>query len=176
MRRVGEGAFSLLRAGGRLLPRSPNITVIRTKKHLGDPGGTGGVMDSSLFVLIFPFMVIIVIGVFLLLIISSHQKLEIEQDKKPLYSSTAGGQIGGLRYKGPFISLRIYDEFIVIGCGRKIVLKYDEIEAVEIKQWLGLVPDRIKIIHRNPNAPKNIVIGTGNPAEAKRIIDVRLRK
>ena len=131
-------------------------------------------MDFSPYILIFPFMFIIVIGVFLLLIISSHKKLEIEQDKKPLYSSTAGGQIGRVGYRGPFISLRIYDEFIVIGCGRKIVLNYEEIESVEIKQWLGLVPDRIKIIHHNPTAPKNIVIGTGNPAEAKRIIDAKL--
>lgn len=128
-------------------------------------------MDFSPLILI-----IVVVGVFLLIIIFSQKKLEIEEDEKPLYTSTAGGQIGWVRYRGPFISLRIYDEFIIIGCGRKIVLKYNEIISVEIKQWMGLMPDRIQINHRNPSVPKNIIIGTYNPAQAKEIIDARLRK
>lgn len=131
---------------------------------------------SPFFPLLIPIVIFVILGIFLWLIISSQKKLEIEENKKPLYTSTAGGQIGGLRYKGPFISLRIYDEFIVIGCGRTIVLKYDEIVSVEIKKWMGSVADRIQIIHRNPNAPKDIIIGTGNPTQVKQIIDAQMRK
>ena len=87
--------------------------------------------------------------------IFSQKKLEIEGDEKPLYTSTAGGQIGWVTYRGPFISLRIYDEFIIIGCGSKMVLKYDEIISVEIKQWMGLMPDRIQINHQELMQPEN---------------------
>jgi hypothetical protein len=121
-------------------------------------------------------MFTIVVGAFAVLVIFSHQKLDIEEGKKPLYSSTSGGDIGGIGYTGPFISLRIYDEFIVIGCGKKMVLQYEEIISVEIKLWLGLTPYRIQINHTNPNVPKTILIAVGNPAEAKAIIDARLTK
>jgi hypothetical protein len=100
--------------------------------------------------------------------------LEIEKDKELLYSSTAGGRIGGMHYKGPFISLRMYDEFIIIGCGKKYVLKYDEIVSVEIKQWMGLMADRIQIKHRSSSVPRDIIIGTYSPGQAKEIIDARL--
>lgn len=64
-------------------------------------------------------LIVVVLGVFLLMMLSSQKKLEIEQDEKPLYTSTAGGRIGGVTYKGPFISLRIYEKFIIISYGKK---------------------------------------------------------
>jgi hypothetical protein len=130
---------------------------------------------SPLIPILIPILIIAVLGIFLLLIISSQWKLEIEKDKKLLYSSTAGGWIGGISYRGPFISLRMYDEFIIIVCVRTYVLKYDEIVSVEIKRWMGLIPDRIQIKHRNPSIPKDIVIGTYSPSRAREIIDARLR-
>ena len=114
---------------------------------------------------------IIVFCILLLLMLSSQKKLEIEGDKKPLYESTAGGEIGWMKVRGPFISLRIYDEFIIIACGKKMVLKYDEVLSVAV-----LMPGWIQINHHNPTVPKNILIGTHNPAQAKEIIDARLSK
>lgn len=38
------------------------------------------------------------------------------------------------------------------------------------------MPDRVQIIHRNPIVPKDIVIGTYNPVQAKEIIDAKLQK
>ena len=124
----------------------------------------------------FEFIFTIVVGAFAALIIFSHQKLDIEEGKKPLYTSTNGGQIGIVHYKGPFISLRIYDEFVVLGYGKKVVLHYDEIISIEIKQWRGFALNQIQINHSNPNVPKTIIIGTTNAAEAKALIDVRLTK
>ena len=103
--------------------------------------------------------------------------LDIEKGKTPLYSSLAGGRIGWINYKGPFVRLRIYDEFVVIRYFFKsIVLQYDEIEHIEIKKWLGLVADRIQIFHRKQDVPSNLIIGTSDPTEAKKLIELRLIK
>ncbi len=118
----------------------------------------------------------LILGVFFLMIVLAHNRLEIEKGKTPLYTSTAGGRIGWTSYRGPFISLRIYDEFIVIGYVKTIVLKFEEIERVEIKKWMGIVSDKVQIIHHKLDAPDTIIIGTTNPSQVKEIIDSKLEK
>lgn len=123
---------------------------------------------------LFIFIPIAIIGAFLPLIVFSHVKLNIEKGQKPRYSSTGGGQIGWVNFRGPFISLRLYEDFLVIGCGRKFVLPYTAIERVEVQQWFGTLSDRVRIIHQQPDVPERIIIGTFRPNEVKEIIDARL--
>ncbi len=52
--------------------------------------------------------------------LAARRRLDIEQSRTPLYSSTGGGRIGRIGYRGPFISLRIYDEFVVIKYGGQL--------------------------------------------------------
>lgn len=120
------------------------------------------------------FSIVTVLGIFGFTIINAHKRLDIEKGKTPLYSSTAGGQIGWLNYKGPFISLRIYEDFLVIVYTKTIVLRFDEIDQVEIKKWIGLVSDRIQIVHHKLNVPSKIIIGTSNPAKVKELIESKL--
>ncbi len=117
-----------------------------------------------------------ILGSFVLLFVFSHQKLEIEKGKRVLHTQTNGGVIGWIQFKGPFISVRIYEEFIVIGCGKKYVLHYEDIDRVEIKKWLGLVSHRIQLIHHNSAAPGKILLGTSNPTAIKELIEARLRR
>ena len=132
----------------------------------------------------FPFLLLGGVGLFIALIfgfllfiaVKAHNRLDIEAGKTALYTSTAGGQIGWTRYRGPFISLRIYDEFIVIGYAKTIVLRFGEIDRVEIKKWMGLVSAGIQLIHHKSDAPSRIIIGTTNPAHAKEIIDTKLQQ
>lgn len=99
----------------------------------------------------------------------------IEEGKTPLYTTLGGGRIGWLNYKGPFIRLKIYDEFVVIRyLFKSLVLRYDEIERVEIKKWMGLVSDRVQIFHRKDDASKTLIIGTADPDEVKVLIEARL--
>lgn len=114
-----------------------------------------------------------ILGIFVLQIVFTHQKLEIEKGKTALYKQTRGGVIGVIRFKGPLISLRVYEEFIVIGCGKKYVLRYHDIDRIEIKESLGLA-NRIQIIHHNSDVPNNILLGTKNPTKLKELIEARL--
>ena len=114
-----------------------------------------------------------ILGVLVLLIVFTHQKLDIEKGKTALYKQTGGGVIGVIRFRGPLISLRVYEQFIVIGCGKKYVLRYEDIDRVEIKEWLGFA-NRIQIIHHNSDVPSNVLLGTKNSTKLKELIEARL--
>ena len=128
------------------------------------------------FIVAIPILFVVLVGgILLLLLWGSGMRLDIEKDKTPLHTETAGGRIGWMRYRGPFIRLNIYDEFIVIRYSWKsIVLRYDEIERVETGKWLGLVTDRLQIVHHKPDAPSFIRIGASSPERVKAIIESKL--
>ena len=113
-------------------------------------------------------------GFLFLIIINAQRHLDIEKDKTPIYTSTTGGEIGGLTYKGPFISLRIYEDFLVIRYTKTLVFRFDEIDRVEVKKWMGKTPHRIQLFHHKLDAPSKIMIGTMNPAKVKELIDSKL--
>ena len=106
-----------------------------------------------------------------------HHRLDREKDKTPLFTSTTGGRIGFPEYKGPFISLRIYEEFVVIGyLNKKIVFEFEDIDRVEIKKWSLLSPKGIQIIHQKTDVPDGIMIWVTQPAHVKEIIDSKIQK
>jgi hypothetical protein len=121
------------------------------------------------------FFIILVVSTLLLLVVGGGRRLDIEKNKTPLHTQTSGGRIGWVRYRGPFVRLSIYDEFIVIRYSWKsIVLRYDEIERVEIGKWLGVLSDSVQIVHHKPDAPAYIKIGTSSPERVKEVIVSRL--
>lgn len=132
-------------------------------------------IDLLFFILIFLFLCLIW-GFFILKLVKAHKPLAIEKGKKLLHSFTSGGRIGRIRYTPPFINLRIYDEFIVIASFKVIILRYEEIDRVEIKKWMDSIPREIKLVHHKWNAPQRIVIGTNKPNYLKEIIESRLPK
>jgi hypothetical protein len=109
---------------------------------------------------LFLIILIVVFGRIILATLSSHQRIDIEHEKEPLFIATSAVTIGRAMgwTKGFFGSLRIYDEFIVIGCGKKIVLYYEEIERVEIWKGVGWLFDRVQIVHRKPGVPPFILL------------------
>ena len=63
---------------------------------------------------------------------ASTRSLPIEQNKELIYSERCGGLAGGgIRFKGPFVRLSIYKEFLVLSHLQSIVVKFSEIESVE---------------------------------------------
>ncbi len=115
-----------------------------------------------------------IVGLLLLIVLQARRRVPEEAGKTPIYSTIGGGRIGWLNYRGPFISLRLYEDFLVIRALQTIVLPYAEIESVEVKKWLGMTPDRIQIAHRSLHAPETIIVGVSNPARVKEMIDQRL--
>ncbi|MCB0212885.1 MAG: hypothetical protein KDJ52_26320 [Anaerolineae bacterium] len=130
--------------------------------------------EELLFLGVGMLFFVLIFGFFIVIVVRSRSRLDIEKDKEPLYTSTGGGRMGWLNYRGPFINLRIYDAFVVVSSFQTIVLRYDEIERVDIKKWMGAVADRVQIVHHKADAPGTIIIGTINPTQAKEIIDAHL--
>jgi hypothetical protein len=121
-------------------------------------------------------LVIILLAVSALTIglLRAHRRFAIEEGKTPLHKANVGGTIGWTGYRGPLISVRVYDEFIVIGSWQRFVLPYDQIDRVELKNWFGMMPSHVQIIHHQPGAPKRIILGSSNPARLKELIEARI--
>ena len=125
---------------------------------------------SPLFVLLF---IGTVAGLLLLIALQAQRQVPAEAGKTPIYKTIGGGRIGWLNYRGPFISLRLYQEFLVIRALQTIVLSYTEIESGEVRKWLGVTADRIQITHRSLRAPETIILGVSNPKRVKEMVDQR---
>jgi hypothetical protein len=125
-------------------------------------------------VLIVGFIVTVLFGLPALALLP----LKLEKGKRPLYSGGASrGRIGWVRSHNWWISLRIYDEFIVIRtiC-QVVVLRYEEIERVEVREQRGIFgPSYLQIIH-HANVPKTIELATSRKRYIKDIIDAQLAK
>jgi hypothetical protein len=132
-------------------------------------------MQEFFFLALLIIFIVLVVSILLLLIVGSRRRSEIEQNKTPLHTQTSGGRIGWVRYRGPFVRLSIYDEFVVIRYGWKtIVLPYGEIERVETGKWLGMRTDSVQIVHHKPDAPPYIRIGAFSPERIKELIESKL--
>ena len=69
---------------------------------------------------------------------ASTRKLPIEQNEELIYSERCGGLAGGgVRFKGPFVRLSIYKEFLVLSHLQNVVLKFSEIKSVVSGGLLG---------------------------------------
>jgi len=114
-------------------------------------------MENSLeqvmpFLVIIPFLA--AVGILLLIWQRSKSYLEIEQGKTALLTVRCAGTIGLTRYRGPFIRLSLYQEFLVIRSLKSIVLYYYEISHVKDSQ--SLLDKSLHIYHTNQEHPKTI--------------------
>lgn len=73
----------------------------------------------------------LVIGILLFMYFSSDKKHLEEENKTPELSFKTGGVIGWTNYKGPFIRVTVYQEFLIIAYLKIILLKYDEFTIQE---------------------------------------------
>src|SRR5688572_19269885 len=92
------------------------------------------------------FIILLAITVLTIGWVRAHRRFAVEEGKTPLYQANVGGSIGWTGYRGPLISVRVYEEFMVIGGWQRVVLRYEQIDRVELKAWLGLGPSWVQII------------------------------
>lgn len=105
--------------------------------------------------IIFGFLTL-VFGLLFLIIIKSSSLLPIEKGLTPAFKIRCSAIIGQTHYQGPFITLRVYNDFIVISALKKIVLKFNEINKVEItKKWQRNVT---QIHHNKTEFSQNIIL------------------
>jgi len=80
----------------------------------------------------------------------------LEDGRQPLHQEVCGGAFGKTRRSSPFVRVALYDEFLVIGYSRRLVLRYEEIEHVHLDgtRW----PRAVRLQHRRQDLPAEIAI------------------
>ncbi len=107
-------------------------------------------------------------------IVRAQMRAEVEQGKTPLYKETAGGAVGPSRYRGPFVSVRMYDEFMVVADWNPLILRYDQIDRIEVTKPFIRIRQGVQIFHHQPGAPELVYLAVGNPAHVKQLIEARV--
>jgi hypothetical protein len=105
---------------------------------------------------------------------STHTRhLQIERNKSPLFSTLAHGQIGATRIKHASIQVRVYDEFLIIMAHRRFLLRYEQIERVDLLNRQNSSFKTLQI-HHHGRAPHRLLLTTPMVEEMRDLIDVRI--
>lgn len=80
----------------------------------------------------------------------------LEDGRKPLYQEVCGGAFGRVHRSSPFVRIALYDEFLVIGYSRRLVLRYDEIESLSVDGARS--PRAVRLHHHRHDLPAEVVI------------------
>lgn len=83
----------------------------------------------------------------------ADRKHPSETGKTPRISFRCAGIIGWVSYKGPFIRVSLYEDFIIISYRKIILLKFSE---MSIKKEKFLFNKVLRIEHGNPEYPEKI--------------------
>lgn len=113
-------------------------------------------------------IIVIVLITFSYLYIGSKKLISQEKGKVPIYQEQCGGRFDALNLTIPFVRFTMYDDFIVAAYGKKRhIIKFDEIEKIEIKNYI--LSKGIKIIRKNKKTPYQIIIWSRKPHSIVRI-------
>ncbi len=100
------------------------------------------------------FTLSLVLGTFFFLFRAKKRQLPIELESKPILTLTCAGTIGALNFRGPFVRLSLYHDFLVISYWKQLLLRPEDIINIEISRVLFV--QRVIFHHRNSSIPKQI--------------------
>jgi hypothetical protein len=111
-------------------------------------------MDKLMYLpLVIPLLVI---ALFVWFFMRKDRRHPLENNLTPAFKTTCGGIIGWMTYRGPFIRVAVYDNFLVVSCGKPYLLKFPEITELEPCTFAFAKGFRIK--HANSDYPKRLEI------------------
>jgi len=100
--------------------------------------------------------------------------MEIEKGLTPFFTTTCGGQFGGFAFSPPFVRLSLYDEFLVISYGEKILIRYKNIDNIITSRVFFF--KLIEIYHKD-TAPPFITLSFFSGAEkVKELIEHQVKE
>lgn len=108
------------------------------------------------------------VGVLVWAATASNRRIEIERDAEHHYTERCAGLAGnGVRYKGPFVRLSIYREFLVLSHLQTYVLPFDRIDSVEVES--GLVGKGLRIVHSKAGVGA-VRLSVANPEKVRDLL------
>jgi hypothetical protein len=103
----------------------------------------------------------------------SSRQFHIERNKSPLFSGLAHGQLGATRIKYPSIQVRVYDDFLIITAHRRFLLRYEQIERVDLLNRQNSSLKTLQI-HHHGRAPHRLLLTTPLVEDLRDLIDMRI--
>lgn len=108
-----------------------------------------------------PLLVVVsLIAIFAWIYQRKERRHPAEAAMRPLFTEDCAGVIGWVTYKGPFIRLAVYPDFLVASCDQPYYLPFTQISQVERRSFLFSKGYRIH--HRNPQYPRRIEVWFSN--------------
>lgn len=95
-----------------------------------------------------------VIAVFVWIYRRKDRSHPAEAGKAPIFTEACGGVVGWLNYKGPFIRVAVYPDFLVVSCDRQYYLPFSSVGHIERRNFFFSKGYRIH--HRTAEYPKRI--------------------
>ncbi len=85
-------------------------------------------------------------------VIAAQRAAPEEGRREALYTETCGGRFRWTKYSWPFARLALYDDILVVGAAKKIVLRLQEIERVENERsvFAASFGKAVHVYHGNP--------------------------
>lgn len=97
-----------------------------------------------------------VAGLFIWMFVRKDRLHPAEEGKKAVYATTCAGIVGWLTYKGPFLRLAVYTEFLVVACDKVYYFPFNEI--VQIERSSHMFRKGYRIRHRNMSYPQRLEV------------------
>jgi hypothetical protein len=122
------------------------------------PGVSVDTMDVTVTAVAIALM-IVPLAVFLPFVYRVRQREvrdALEEGREPLYQEVCGGAFGEVRRSAPFVRVALYDDFLVIGYSRRIVLRYAEIAHVHLDGTR--CPRAVRLHHHRHDLPEEIAL------------------
>jgi len=111
------------------------------------------------YVILFPLIILPVAIYFVYMGYNRTKKRAAEEEgKTPIFEARCGGQVGIWFYKGPFIRVSVYPEFLVVA-GKEPWTFATGSFTIEAKN--RIVGKSYRLIHKNANAPEKIELWLG---------------
>ena len=101
-----------------------------------------------------PFIILpLVVGILFWIYLKADKKHPEEENKTPELSFKCGGVIGWTQYKGPFVRVSVYSDFLIIAHRKIILFKFNEFT---LKEGLFLFTKSITFKHEKSDYPEKI--------------------
>lgn len=105
----------------------------------------------------FPILIFLIAsGIFVYIFQRKDRMHASEAGKKPLFTESCAGVIGWLTYKGPFIRLAVYSDFVIVSCDKQYYLPFTTITKIERRNFL--FSKGYRIYHTNTEYPQRIEV------------------